>query len=152
MGKNDYIGGGIFTALGVFIWVLTFQFPVLDDGHPGPSLFPRVLGTLFIFFGSMVVLSGWRAGRAEAAAPPAEEIQLNYFNPILVIILIAAFIALAPKLGFIITGAAILIILMMKLRVSPLKSSIISVLLVCFVYLVFSKVLRVPLPHGLLGW
>jgi hypothetical protein len=41
---------------------------------------------------------------------------------------------------------------MMKLRVSPLKSSIISVLLVCFVYLVFSKVLRVPLPHGLLGW
>jgi len=152
MGKNDYIGGGIFTALGVFIWVLTFQFPVLDDGHPGPSLFPRVLGTLFIFFGSMVILSGWRAGRAEATAPPEEEVRVNYFNPMLVIILIAAFIALAPKLGFIITGAAILIILMMKLRVSPLKSSIISFLLVCFVYLVFSKVLRVPLPHGLLGW
>jgi len=152
MGKNDYIGGGIFTALGVFIWALTFQFPVLDDGHPGPSLFPRVLGTLFIFFGSMVILSGWRAGRSETPAPPEEEVQLNYFNPFLVIILIAAFIALAPKLGFIITGAAILIILMMKLRVSPLKSSIVSVLLICFIYLVFSKVLRVPLPHGLLGW
>ena len=152
MGKNDYIGGGIFTALGVFIWALTFQFPVLDDGHPGPSLFPRVLGTLFIVFGSMVILSGWRAGRAETLPPPEEEVRLNYFNPFLVIILIAAFIALAPKLGFIITGAAILIILMMKLRVSPLKSSIISVLLICFIYFVFSKVLRVPLPHGLLGW
>jgi putative tricarboxylic transport membrane protein len=152
MGKNDYIGGGIFTALGIFIWALTFGFPVLDDGHPGPSLFPRVLGTLFIFFGSLVILSGRRAGRTEEAAPPEEEIQLNYFNPILVIILIAAFIALAPKLGFIITGAAVLIIIMVKLRVSPLKSSIISVLLICFIYLVFAKVLRVPLPHGLLGW
>lgn len=152
MGKNDYIGGGIFTALGVFIWALTFQFPVLDDGHPGPSLFPRVLGTLFIFFGSMVILSGWRAGRAEAAAPPEEGIQLNYFNPILVIILIAAFIAIAPKLGFIITGAVILIILMTKLRVPLLKSSIISVVLIFFIFFVFAKILRVPLPHGLLGW
>jgi putative tricarboxylic transport membrane protein len=152
MGKNDYIGGGIFTALGVFIWALTFQFPVLDDGHPGPSLFPRVLGTLFIFFGSMVILSGWRAGRAEAASPAEEEVRLNYFNPILVIILIAAFIALAPKLGFIITGAAILIILMRKLRVPLLKSSIISVVLIFFIFFVFAKILRVPLPHGLLGW
>jgi len=152
MGKNDYIGGGIFTALGVFIWALTFQFPVLDDGHPGPSLFPRVLGTLFIVFGSMVILNGWRAGRSETPPPPEEEVQLNYFNPFLVIILIAAFIALAPKLGFIITGAAVLIILMMKLRVSPLKSSVVSILLICFIYLVFSKVLRVPLPQGFLGW
>ena len=152
MAKKDYIGGGIFTALGIFIWALTFQFPVLDDGHPGPSLFPRVLGTLFIFFGSTVILNGWRAGRAETPALPEEEVQLNYFNPFLVIILIAAFIAFARKLGFIITGATILIILMMKLRVSPLRSSIISVALICFIYLVFSKVLRVPLPHGLLGW
>jgi hypothetical protein len=46
MGKNDYIGAGIFIALGVFIWAVSFQFPVLAGGHPGPSLFPRVLGTL----------------------------------------------------------------------------------------------------------
>ena len=78
--------------------------------------------------------------------------QLNYFNPILVILLIAAFIALANKLGFIITGVAILFTLMMKLRVSILKNSMVSILLVCFVYFIFSKVLRVPLPIGLLGW
>jgi putative tricarboxylic transport membrane protein len=153
MGKNDYIGGGIFTALGVFIWAMTFQFPVLDDGHPGPSLFPRVLGTLFILFGIMVILSGRRAaGKAEAESPAEDEAQLNYFNPLLVIILIGAFIAIAPKLGFILTGAALLFILMMRLRVSPLKSSIISVVLICFIFFVFSKILRVPLPLGLLGW
>jgi putative tricarboxylic transport membrane protein len=152
MGKNDYIGGGIFIALGVFIWAMTFQFPGLEGGHPGPSLFPRVLGTLFIFFGSLVVHNGWKTRRVEEESLPGEEIPLNYFNPILVIILIAAFIALANKLGFIISGFAILFILMTKLRVSLLKRSIVSVALVCFVFMIFSKLLRVPLPIGLLGW
>ncbi len=118
MGRKDYLGGGIFMALGVFIWAMTFQFPVLDDGHPGPSLFPRVLGTLFIFFASFVVYNGWKIRRVREEPPLEEEIPLNYFNPILVIILIAVFIALANKLGFIISGAAILFILMMRLRVS----------------------------------
>jgi len=153
MGKKDYIGGGLFMALGVFLWSMTFQFPVLDDAHPGPSLFPRVLGTLLIFFGAMVVYSGWRSrGIKEETNPDEEKIPLNYFNPILVIILIGVFIALANKLGFIITGVAILFTLMTKLRVSLLKSSIVSIALVCFVYVIFSKLLRVPLPMGLLGW
>jgi len=152
MGTRDYIGGGIFIGLGLFIWSLTMQFPALDANHPGPSLFPRVLGTLFIFFGSIVVFSGWKTKQKQKAPSANEEIPLNYFNPILVIILIAAFIALANKLGFIITGVAILFILMVKLRVSFLKSSLVSVLLVCCVYFIFSKILRVPLPIGLLGW
>ena len=152
MGTKDYIGGGIFVALGVFIWAMTLQFPVLDDNHPGPSLFPRVLGTLFIVFGGMVVYSGWKSREVQQTNPDEEQIPLNYFNPILVILLIAAFIALANKLGFIITGVAILFTLMMKLRVSILKNSMVSILLVCFVYFIFSKVLRVPLPIGLLGW
>ena len=148
MGRKDYIGGGIFIALGVFIWAMTFQFPVLDDGHPGPSLFPRVLGTLFIFFGLLVVYHGWKTRRVREETPLEDEVPLNYFNPILVIILIAAFIVLANKLGFILSGAAILFLLMMKLRVSLLKRSIVSVALVCLVFFIFSKVLRVPLPIG----
>jgi putative tricarboxylic transport membrane protein len=152
MGKKDYIGGGLFMALGVFLWAMTFQFPVLDDAHPGPSLFPRVLGTLFIIFGAMVVFNGWRSIKIKEEANSEEQIPLNYFNPILVIILIAVFIALANKLGFIITGVAILFTLMTKLRVSLLKSSIVSIALVCFVYIIFSKLLRVPLPMGLIGW
>jgi len=99
----------------------------------------------------MVVWKG-RKTRGEKEESVRQEGSLNYFNPILVIILIAAFIALANKLGFIITGAAILFILMMKLRVSLLKRSLVAALLVCFVYFVFSKILRVPLPIGLLGW
>ena len=152
MGRKDYIGGGIFMALGLFIGLMTLQFPTLEGGHPGPSLFPRVLASLFIFFGAMVVFQGWKSRKAKEETSGGEDLPLNYFNPVLVIILIAAFIVMAHKLGFIITGAAILFILMWKLRVSLLRSSIVSVAVVCFVYLMFSKLLRVPLPIGLLGW
>ena len=162
MGKKDYISGGIFAALGLIIWAFTFQFPVLDGGHPGPSLFPRVLGTLFIFFSLFVILEGWRKSKTPPPPPPpaSEDEEGNviilgeksYFNPVLVIILIAAFIALAGHLGFIITGWAVLFILMWKLNTKPLKGLIISAFVVCFIYFVFVKILRVPLPQGILWW
>jgi hypothetical protein len=160
MVKYDYIGAGIFIALGVFIWAVSFSFPVLPGGHPGPSLFPRVLATLFIFFSLIVILEGRRKSKT-LPPPPAEEDEggnviitgkENYFNAVLVIILIAAFIALAPHLGFIITGGAVLFILMWKLHVRPLKSLIISAVVICLIYSIFAKGLRVPLPHGFLWW
>jgi len=153
MGRKDYVGGGIFIALGIFIAATSFSFPELDGGHPGPSLFPRVLAALFILFGGIVVLHGRRSAAvktedsSEDERPPA-----NRFNPILVIILIAGFIALADTAGFFITGSVALTILMIRLRVPALKSVTISILLVAFIYTVFSKGLRVPLPIGYLGW
>jgi putative tricarboxylic transport membrane protein len=160
MGKNEYIGAGFFIALGVFTWAVSFQFPVLPGGHPGPSLFPRVLGTLFIFFSLIVILQS-RSKSKTPPAPPAEvdeggNVTLigkeNYFNAVLVIILIAAFIAFTKHLGFIITGGAVLFILMLKLQVRPLAGLIISAVVVSFIYTVFAKGLRVPLPHGFLWW
>jgi putative tricarboxylic transport membrane protein len=153
MGRKDYVGGGIFIVLGILILLMTFTFPSLDGRHPGPSLFPRVLATLFIFFGGIVVLHGRRSARVKTEDfPKAEGLPQNKFNPILVIVLIAAFIALAPTVGFFMTGAVILAILMLRLRVAALKSVIVSTLLVAFIYTVFAKGLRVPLPIGYLGW
>jgi putative tricarboxylic transport membrane protein len=152
MNKKDCMGGGIFVALGVFIWAVTFSFPSLEGGHPGPSLFPRVLGTLFVFFGGIVLIQGWKTEGVAGEMPPEEGVPLNYFNPALVILLISGFIVFANKLGFLLTGFAVLFLLMMKLKVSLFKRSLVSIALVCFVYFMFAKVLRVPLPKGLWGW
>ncbi len=70
MGRKDYVGGGIFIALGIFIAATSFSFPELDGGHPGPSLFPRVLAILFIFFGGIVVLHGPALGQGENGGFP----------------------------------------------------------------------------------
>jgi putative tricarboxylic transport membrane protein len=153
MGRKDYIGGGIFIALGIFIMANSFSFPALDGGHPGPSLFPRVLAVLFMFFGGTVVWQGRRSAEAPAEDPSDETgASPNRFNPILVIILIAGFIAFADTVGFFIAGSVALAILMIKLRVPALKSVTISIFLVAFIYMIFAKGLRVPLPIGYLGW
>lgn len=154
MKRGDLIGGGIFTALGIFIFILTFQFPSLEGGHPGPSLFPRILAILFIFFGGIIVLRGLRAGKKEPESAPAEEIPVprNYFDPIFVLILIGAYMILSNWLGFFITSTLILFLMMIKLRVPYLRSLVISILLTLFVNFMFYKILRVPLPTGFFGW
>jgi len=154
MKRGDLIGGGIFTALGIFIFILTFQFPSLEGGHPGPSLFPRILAILFIFFGGIIVLRGLRAGKKEPESAPAEEIPVprNYFDPIFVFILIGAYMILSNWLGFFITSTLILFLMMIKLRVPYLRSLVISILLTLFVNFMFYKILRVPLPTGFFGW
>ncbi len=161
MGKNDYIGAGCFIALGVFIWAVSAHFPVLPGGHPGPSLFPRILGSLIIFFSLIVILQARRKSKMPPPSPPAEDDEggnvtligkENYFNAVLVIILIAAFVALAERLGFILSGGAVLFILMKKLQVKTPISLIVSAVVICIIYSIFSKGLRVPLPHGLLWW
>jgi putative tricarboxylic transport membrane protein len=153
MGSKDYVGGGVFIALGIFIAATTLSFPELDGGHPGPSLFPRVLAFLFILFGGIVVWQGRPSATLKPEDPSEEEAApTNRFNPILVIILIAGFIAFADTVGFFITGSVVLSILMIRLQVPALKSLSVSFLLVALIYTIFAKGLRVPLPIGYLGW
>jgi putative tricarboxylic transport membrane protein len=154
MGNKDLIGGGIFTALGVLIFILTFGFPTLEKGHPGPSLFPRILAVLFIFFAGIVLLRGWRTRVETLQSAPEEDFEVprNYFSPIFVLILIVVYMTLSNWLGFFITSTLILFLMMIKLGVPYLRSVVISILLTLFVNLMFYKILRVPLPMGFLGW
>ncbi len=154
MKRSDLVGGGIFVALGIVILLLTLGFPTLEKGHPGPSLFPRILAVLFISFGGIVFLRGMKGEKEGAAAeiPGDEAVTPNYFNPIFVLIIIGAYIALSNWLGFYLTSTLLLFLLMIKLKVPYLRSVLISILLTLFVDLMFVKILRVPLPIGLWGW
>ena len=129
MGKNDYIGGGIFHCPWYFY--LGAHVPIPGPGRRAPRAlsFPPGSGHplhLLRVDGHPERLAGRQRPRRTASCRRRGNVitrKQNYFNPVLVIILIAAFIALAPKLGFIITGAAVLLILMMKLRVfSPSRA------------------------------
>jgi putative tricarboxylic transport membrane protein len=155
MGLKDLIGGGIFTALGIFIFILTLRFPSLDDAnHPGPGLFPTILAVLFVFFGGIVLYRGLKPAKETGIEDGAGEDfpGQNYYNPLFVLLLIIAYMLLSNWLGFLITSFFVLLLMMIKLRVSLWKSAVIAVLMTLFVNLMFSKILRVPLPPGFLRW
>lgn len=167
MGTNRDIWIGVGTILwGSVIFFLIRDFPRLDDGHPGPALFPGILAGLFIAFGAFLLIQSLRARkrlRTGLLAPSQDKDKdlplkgmsyspQGFSNAFCVIAVILFYIFFVGTLGFLITGFLLLTLLMIKLRVPIWKSGIISLLSTVGVYLLFAKILRVPLPWGLLGW
>lgn len=154
MGKNDFISGGVFIALGITILILTIPFPSLDKDHPGPALFPNILAALFIFFGSILLVKAQKSSPSQDLEPSAgkEAPSRNIGNAFFVLGIIAAFMLLESWLGFLLTSSILLFLMMKKLGTSALKSLIFSIPITLFVYFLFHKILRVPLSPGFLSW
>lgn len=150
MKRNDIIAGGMFIALGLFIFTQTHKFPSLEKGHPGPDLFPNLLAFLFIAFGAVLV---FKAGKLSPQnTEPSFSTPKKISNALFVLGIVAIYVIVVNKIGFLITSAVLLFLLMKKLGVPFAKSVFASILITLFINLLFSKILRVPLPYGILGW
>jgi putative tricarboxylic transport membrane protein len=149
MKRNDIIAGSIFIALGIFIFTQTWNYPSLEKGHPGPDLFPNILALLFIGFGLALILKARKLISTEAEiALGAKRIA----NALFVLAIVAVYVGVVNFVGFLVTSAVLLFLLTKKLGVTILKSAIASIIITLFINLMFSKILRVPLPYGILGW
>lgn len=65
---------------------------------------------------------------------------------------VVAYIVTAETVGFVLSAAAILMVLFRRMRVKSKIAIPATVLLVGLVYQLFAIGLRVPLPRGFLGW
>jgi len=149
--KNDIIAGGIFIILGIFIFTQTYKYPSPEKDHPGPDLFPNLLALLFIGFGLALILKSRRhflKDRTEIEGTPPKRVS----NALFVLAIVAVYVGVVNFVGFLITSSVLLFILMKRLGVTILKSAITSMVITLFINLLFSKILRVPLPYGILGW
>jgi hypothetical protein len=62
-----------------------------------------------------------------------------------------AYILLVEHLGFLSWGPPLFVI-MWRLKVSPVKALIVAVVFNTIVHFLFAKIMRVPLPLGLVWW
>jgi len=150
---SDTVVGAGFVAAGALIVVGTMHYPTLDGGYPGPSLFPRILGGLMVAFGGLVSVKGLRA------RDTTEEVEwlllyknTAFINAMFVLVGVLAYILLVEKLGFLVMGALLLFVIMWRLKVSPVKALIVAVVFNTTVHFLFAKIMRVPLPLGLVWW
>ena len=150
---SDTVVGAGFVAAGALIVVGTLNYPSLDAGHPGPSLFPRILGGLMAAFGGLVSLKGIQA---RDVGDDVDLLRLyrnpSFVNAMFVLVGVAAYILFVEKLGFLLTGASLLFLVMWRLKVPPLKALVVAVLFNGVVHFLFAKIMRVPLPMGLFWW
>lgn len=118
----------------------------------GPMTFPYIL---FAAMGVLLVSLG--IGRVTKGKAP-ESVGLENIsaaglvNAGLVLAAVAAYLVFVERLGFVLTVGVLLVMLMWKFGVRLWVGAVIAVLLVPGLYHLFSHLLRVPLPQGLLGW
>ena len=147
------------TAIGLFLILFAIvvlwhvqSFPSLDNGYPGPALFPSVLAVLFILCGIGLIIQGVRQHEKLLKFETGTLTLSGLVNILFVLGTIVCYIFLAEHIGFLIFSFAVLLILMKWLKVKTLSSIVMSLGVTLIIYLLFAKVLLVPLPWGLWGW
>jgi putative tricarboxylic transport membrane protein len=129
-----------------FLWEAS-RYPFGTLGAPGPGFLPVVLGTAFAVL-SLVLLI--RPGRTEESVlPPDRAASVRIVTTLLVI---ALAIVLLDRLGFLVTGTMLMLVLLLVLDRRPIRAALLAPVSVVLVYAVFKVWLRVPLPSGVLSF
>jgi putative tricarboxylic transport membrane protein len=137
---------------GIAVILYSRNFPSLENGYPGPSLFPIVLAVLFILAGVILGVQGLRRGERLFHFDASDLTASGMVKILLVIGLVVFYIFLSEPLGFHIVAPIILFVLMKCLNVSTRWGLVMSGGITVLIYGLFAKILMVPLPWGLWGW
>ena len=152
MKLNDAILGALMLALSVAILVAIQSFPNIPGQNIGPAAFPGLLAVLLAGCAIALIARGWHARRAAAWVEFGSWLQsLPHITNFLVTVgSLVAYILVADTLGFIITGTLLLSAMFFTLRVRPALIIPIAVVATLVIHTLFYKMLRVPLPWGVL--
>jgi putative tricarboxylic transport membrane protein len=150
---SDAVVGAGCVGAGALIFAGTLGYPSLDAGHPGPALFPRLLAGLMAGLGVLLAARGLRERDASDALDwRGLHRSPGFVNAICVLVGVLAYILLVERTGFLLMSTVLVGGLMWRLGVRPLRALAVAAVLALAVHALFAKVLRVPLPLGLLWW
>lgn len=161
---NDAIWGALLLAFGGVLFVHVQGFPKIPGQQVGPSALPGALAIGLCVCGAILLLRGLRAhfagGRAmgNAAGTTARWVELpDWFGSASHVRGFAVLVAVnllyvfgVQRLGFVLTGVVYLFALMWVLRVRPARALLYAVAMTIVIHYVFYKLLKVPLPWGVL--
>jgi len=149
---SDRISGGVLVALGAAAALFGSRLPAVPGQDVGPAAFPMVIGFGLVACGTLIALGigrGFEVPEApEPGPPPSRLSQLRVLVPPTLLV----FYALASEpLGFLLTAATVVLVAALALGARLSLALPLAVAGPLLVHLAFYKLLRVPLPEGLLA-
>ena len=130
------------------------EFQAMNDEKIPAMGFPSIIGAgLAVCLGAYLVASivtRRRRATKSSRRPPVEPGRWLMAAELVGSVVI--YVLIADHLGFVVTAGALLLVLLIRCGSSPLRSGLVTVVLVPCIYQVFAVLLRVPLPAGLLSW
>ena len=154
----DRVTGLFLVGLGAAAAYGGWQLPPVPGQPVGPNVFPLVIGTGLALCGLAIAFGIGHSFEEEEELIPVEGGQptppptgkLYGLRALLPPALLLFYVVVADRLGFIITAALIVFVTSTALGARRKLSLPLAVLAPIGIHLIFSKLLRVPLPAGLL--
>jgi len=152
MKLNDAVLGLLVALLGAAVLLAIQGYPKIPGQPVGPALFPGIIAIGLCVCGVLLMLRGWRLRREEPWLVFDDWVRSPRHVLGLVLLLggIVFYILAADALGFLPTASIILLALFLVLKVPPGRAVLVAVVAALVVHFAFYKLLRVPLPWGVL--
>ena len=143
--RRDHVTGGAFVVAGALILAVSGDLPFGTLASPGAGMLPKLMIALIAVFGLMLLLRA-------ANSPPLAGIGWDDLpHATRVVAVTAAAIALYETVGFLVTMTALLFGLTFAVERKPLlPAAAFSVGVTVLAYVLFSTLLKSPLPRGIL--
>ena len=149
---NDAVFGAVLLLLGLAVLVHVPSFPTIPGQNVGPALFPGLIAGGLVVCALMLIINGIRHRATEPWIDTGEWMRSRrHIGAFFVTIgAVVAYIVLADKLGFLIVGPLVLLALFLAYGVRPVTAIIVAIAVTFVIHYAFYKLLRVPLPWGVL--
>ncbi|MBK9704827.1 MAG: tripartite tricarboxylate transporter TctB family protein [Betaproteobacteria bacterium] len=152
MKLNDAFFGAVPAALGVACSGTCRAFPAIPGQQFGPARFPGLIAAGLAVAGTLLVLSGLRRRDGAVWVRLAEWTgSARHVRALTVIVLgVVAYILWADALGFLLLAPLVLAAWLWALGLRPLPAAALAIVASLVIWYAFYKLLRVPLPWGVL--
>jgi putative tricarboxylic transport membrane protein len=161
MQLSDRTTGLFLIALGGLAAYAGSRLPPVPGQQIGPNVFPMVIGLGLVLCGALIALGVGRhfeeeaeadlAAHSAAAATPAS--AGSWWRGSMALVppgLLAFYVLAVDRLGFLATAAAMVLALALALGARLRLAVPLALAAPPIVHLLFAKLLRVPLPEGLI--
>lgn len=149
---NDAVFGAVFLLLGIVVLVHVPSFPAIPGQKFGPAIFPGLCAAGLVVCAVMLMVNGLRKRAAEpwfeAGAWTRSPRHIVAF--LVTIVGTVAYVLLANSIGFLIVAPILLFALFVSYGVRVGVAVVTAIVVTLVIHLAFYKLLRVPLPWGLI--
>lgn len=149
MKKGNFVAAAIGFLFGIFVLIEALLLPKGTNGVPGPGLFPGVVSAILILSSITLFVRSLRM-------KPEENVEIHPFSDdskrvYLVMAILVVYLAVMPYVGFCVTTFVLMFALVKWFSARKVVPCLlIAAVVTAAIYLIFSKVLNVPLDFGLL--
>ncbi len=140
--QKDFWSAAMFVIFGVLFIVWSHEYQFGTTQRMGPGYFPTVLGILLVFLGILVALPTFKHDSEETHVG-----HIGWRGLLVILGAVILYALLLPRLGFVISMAALVILSAMASKEFTWKAALMStVVLGFFSYMVFVKGLELQFP------